>query len=379
MLVGQPLPDRKQQAGNDVHVAFAMGWHFGEFPIPGAREGVAVGLLPVRLRQRVETDGRALHRPQQAHAALDRAVVEHQAGCRHLHRGAARLRIDEQAGAGFLGALQGFIEREGLVAVTAADGEHLALRAAAGMGVERATIGDDKAFGSDGLDAAVIGARCDGSLDLAPQQVLENGEQPVLQVDGEGQQAIEEGGDRRQLFAQAAVAVGEAETRCGFERLQRTALEPAGVKQQIELTQRRARVRGFEIVIGTEQALAAGLTLALGDSAQRIEPPGDGGEEALFGLHVGGDRSEQWRLRLVRPIRAAKPLNGGIGLPTRLEQIMDAQALVSSRQLGVIAAPGAAGVGKYQNPFLVVHERGGFRKIGRSRAIFHDQPIAVLP
>ena len=93
----------------------------------------------------------------------------------------------------------------------------------------------------------------------------------------------------------------------------------------------------FEIVLGAEQALPAGLALALGDGAQRVETPRDGREKALLGLHVGGDGPEQRRLRLVGAVGAAQSLDGGVGLPSGLQQIMHAQAPVLRRQLGVIA------------------------------------------
>ena len=124
------------------------------------------------------------------------------------------------------------------------------------------------------------------------------------------------------------------------------ALDLAADQQHVELAQRIARVVAFEIVLGAEQALPAGLALALGDGAQRVETPRDRREKALLGLHVGGDGPEQRRLRLVGAVGAAESLDGGVGLPAGLEQIVDAQAPVLRRELGVIAAPGAAGVGE---------------------------------
>src|SRR3546814_15812554 len=87
------------------------------------------------------------------------------------------------------------------------------------MDVDGAAVGDAQRFGGERLDAEIVGAGGDGALDLRPQQFLEHAEQDVLQVDGERQQTVEEGGDRRQLLAQAAVAVGERseERRVGTE------------------------------------------------------------------------------------------------------------------------------------------------------------------
>ena len=96
--------------------------------------------------------------------------------------------------------------------------------------------------------------------------------------------------------------------------LQRAALDLAGVEQLVELAQRGAGVGAFEIVVGAEQALAAGLALALGDGAERVEAARDRRQEALLALDVGGDRPEQRRLLLVGAVGAPEALDGGVGL-----------------------------------------------------------------
>ncbi len=108
-----------------------------------------------------------------------------------------------------------------------------------------------------------------------------------------------------------------------------------------------------------------------------VEPPGDGAEEALFRFDVGRDRPKQRRLLLVGAIGAAEPLYCGIGFPAGLQQIMHAQPLIPGRQIGVIAAAGAAGVGKHQDALFVVHECRGLGEIGASRAVLDDQPVAA--
>ncbi len=129
------------------------------------------------------------------------------------------------------------------------------------------------------------------ALDTGGQELLERREQDVLQVDGQRQQPIEEGSDRRQLVLDAG-AVGELEAGCILERGQRAPFDLTHDQQDIELAQRVAGVVALQIVFGLEQALAAGLALPLGDGAQRVEPAGDGREEALLGLHVRRDRPE---------------------------------------------------------------------------------------
>src|SRR6266851_4983773 len=98
-------------------------------------------------------------------------------------------------------------EGEWPVAIAAGDGEDLRLGAALRMDVERPAIRDDEALGGHRLDAEIIGARSDGALDLGPEQILEHTEQRVLQIDGQREEPIEKGGDRRQVLAQAAVAI----------------------------------------------------------------------------------------------------------------------------------------------------------------------------
>src|SRR5262249_27961188 len=144
--------------------------------------------------------------------------------------------------------------------------------------------------------------------DPSPQQAVEHAKQRVLQVDAEREQPIEKGGDRRQVLAQAPVAIGQPQTGRVLERVERAALDFACEEQEIELAQGGARIDRFEIVVGAEQALAAGLTLALSNGAERVEPARDGGEKTLLGFHVGCDRPEQRLLGLVGAVRATEAL-----------------------------------------------------------------------
>src|SRR5207248_7520221 len=92
-----------------------------------------------------------------------------------------------------------------------------------------------------------------------------------------------------------------------------------------------------------EQSLATGLALAPGNGAERVEPASDRAEEALLGFDIGGDRAEQRRLRLVGPVAAPQTLNRGVRLPADLQQIVHAKPMVLGREIGVVAAAGAAG------------------------------------
>ena len=47
-------------------------------------------------------------------------------------------------------------------------------------------------------------------------------------------------------------------------------------------------------------------------------------------------------------------------------------------EIGVIAAPGAAGVGEDQDALVVIHEGGGLGKIRRSRADLDAEAVTAL-
>ena len=175
-----------------------------------------------------------------------------------------------------------------------------------------------------------------------------------------------------------AVLVGEIEPGAVLKIRQRTAVDLPGVQQLIELAQGRLGVGTFEIVVGAEKALTAGLALAAGDRTQSVEAPRDRREEALLALDVGRDRPEHRRLLLIGAVRAPQSLDGSIGAPAGFEQVMDALPLVLAGEVGVIAAPGAAGVGEDQNALVVVHEGGGLGKIRGSGTGLDAQAIVAL-
>ncbi len=65
------------------------------------------------------------------------------------------------------------------------------------MGVDHLPVGDDEAFRLQRFQSHVIGAGCNRPVDPRLQELFEGREQDALQFDGQRQQAIEEGGDRR--------------------------------------------------------------------------------------------------------------------------------------------------------------------------------------
>src|SRR5438105_2684683 len=138
-------------------------------------------------------------------------------------------------------------EGEWPIAISASDREYARLGATVRMNVQRPAIRDGEALGRHRLDAEVIGAGCDGALDPGAQQILKHAEQGVLQIDGEREEAIEEGRDRRQVLAQATVAVDQLQSGRLLERLERAGFDLAAKEQDVELAQRGAAIDGFEI------------------------------------------------------------------------------------------------------------------------------------
>jgi hypothetical protein len=57
---------------------------------------------------------------------------------------------------------------------------------------------------------------------------------------------------------------------------------------------------------------------------------------------------------------------------------VDALALVAAGEIGVIAAPGAAGVGEDQDALVVIHEGGGLGKIRGSGTGLDAETVAAF-
>ena len=120
--------------------------------------------------------------------------------------------------------------------------------------------------------------------------------------------------------------------------------------------------------------MPSGLPLPARDRAEAVEPPRNGREKALLAFHIGGDGTEERRLRLIGAVRAPEPLNGGVGLPAGLQQIMHALSLVPRRQIGVIASPGSASVRENEDALFVVHEALRLGEVGGAGPVLGGKP-----
>ena len=295
------------------------------------------------LRHHVGGKGRTLHRAHQTHAPFDFAIVGHHAARGNLNRRAPRLAVDEEKRFGRPREFERLLERQGLGSIALAKSQQFRPRGGDGMGEDRPAVRDDEAVGLQGLEAEIVSPRRNGPVDARGEQLLEGGEENVLQFNRQREQPIEKRRDRRQLVLEPT-GVGEFEAGGVLEGAERAILDFPGVEQAIKLAQGVVGIEAFEIVLGTKEPLPSGLALSPGDRAQRIEPPRDGGEKALLGLHIGRDGTEQRRLRLVGAVGAPQTLDRGVGLPARLEEVVDTQATIPRPEVGVIGAAGAAGV-----------------------------------
>ena len=343
---------------------------------PGGGKAFAVGFEPMAFRHHLQGNAVLLHRADQPDTAFNLTVVEHEARRRNLHRGPVGALVDQQDGTMIGKTAEGIIQGHRTIALALGNREKPGFGAGRRMNINRPPVGDDKALGAQRFQPDVIGAGCDRALDASVQQPLEGREENILQLDRERQQPVEEGRDRRKLILDA-VRINELQSRRVFEHLERAALDLATRKKHVELAQRITAVLAFEIVLGPEHALPAGLALTARDGAQRVEPASDRGKETLLGLNVGRDRPEQRRLRLVGPVGAAEALDGRIRLPTRLEQIVNPQAAILCRQLGMVAPARAARVGEHEDTLDVIHERRGLGEVGRTGTGFDQQTSAL--
>ncbi|MBB4423846.1 hypothetical protein GGD66_002390 [Bradyrhizobium sp. CIR48] len=120
-----------------------------------------------------------LHRPYQADAPLDLAVVEHDARRRHLH-GPSRALIDQQNSSAIGKSRESVIQIYKMVALALDDRDQPGLGACARMDMDRSPVSDDKALGAKRFQPDVVGAGCNRALDPSGQELLEGGEEDIL-------------------------------------------------------------------------------------------------------------------------------------------------------------------------------------------------------
>ena len=75
-------------------------------------------------------------------------------------------------------------------------------------------------------------------------------------------------------------------------------------------------------------------------------------------------------------VGASQSLDRLIGAPAGFQQIVDAPRGIGAAEIGMIAAPGAAGLAEHEDAFLAGHEGGGLFEIGGSRPAAQRQALA---
>ena len=228
--------------------AFRELRHFRKLRLPDCTESLAIRLEPTAFRHCLQRNAVAFHRPDQSNALLDLAVVEHQARRRHLYGRPTGTVVKQQDSTAVREMTKRVVEGHWPIAFALGNGKQPCLSAGRGMGVDRAPVSDDEAFGPEGFQTNVMYPGRDGAFDPSGQQLLEGGEQRVLQVDGQRQQAVEESGDRRQIILDA-VGVGELQSGRFLERLKGATVDLAPGQKHVELTQRIAAVSALEVIL----------------------------------------------------------------------------------------------------------------------------------
>ena len=157
-LVRQPLPDRQQQAGDDVDRAVGELRDLGDLRLPGRGEGLAIDFLPMAL----------VHHPQRSmccsigrirrtrRSISPSSSIRLGAGTCTAARPERPLTSSAARGSERWSSASSSVD--GRLRPALGDGEQPGFGAGAGMGVDRLAIGDDEALGPQRLQADVIDA-----------------------------------------------------------------------------------------------------------------------------------------------------------------------------------------------------------------------------
>ena len=94
-------------------------------------------------------------------------------------------------------------------------------------------------------------------------------------------------------------------------------------------------------------------------------------------MHIGGADPEEGRADLGRAMRAAESLDGRIGAPAGLQQVVPPPLLVLRRLGRMIGPARPARIGKDQDILFAVHKGLGLRRIAAGGALF-DEEMTIL-
>ena len=148
-----------------------------------------------------------------------------------------------------------------------------------------------------------------------------------------------------------------------------------------ELYQRVFGLGAFAVVAGREEPLVGGRARPLGQRPELRQAAADRRDEALLAVEVGGRELDDRRRGLVGAVRPPEALHRLCRLPPGLHQVVNPPAaLRGGGVVGVVARPGAAGIGEDQNRLPAVLEGVDLVLVGGSRAallLAADFPVLV--
>ena len=170
--------------------------------------------------------------------------------------------VDQQNRARIGELIERLIERHRPIALALGDGEQPRLGAGAGMGVDRLPVGDDEALGRQRLQPGIVGAGRDRALDPRRRATARTASKSTFcrsMVSASRRLRKVVIGGSSSLMPLASISFSPV---ASSKRLSEQPSTLPRDEQEIELAQRIAGIVAFEIVLGAEQALPAGLALA---------------------------------------------------------------------------------------------------------------------
>lgn len=221
MIVGQAIPDRQEQARDQIERAGAgLVPHLLYLGLPQRRKFLLAGLFPHRFEQQVLPHPLGTGRPNQLVAANDLAIVVGERIGAAPDRGPAGLPIDDWARV-IAQDPQRAIERERLIALLRFEAQDLGFCAACLIAPDHGAIKDRDAFGIDALDTKIERARFARRLDPGLDQTEIFIEDRILQRDAQCENTIEPALNGRQLLLQPTAFALQLKSGEGLEFIER--------------------------------------------------------------------------------------------------------------------------------------------------------------
>ena len=334
--------------------------------MPQVPERRFVDRLPAALCKLVGGQVTARKRPDQFVTSNPCAIVGKQAARGNEQRDAARARVAQRALPKTIGPIQLVepIQRQWLQCTRHFQFEQMRGRRRNGIGAQQSVRQHLKALDRDGLKAKIQRPGLPRSIDPRFDEAEEFVEDGILQRDRQREDAVEPALDRRKIIDHPAFGTFDAQAGQILELHEADRFKLASEEQPEPSVEGVFGVAALQIIGRIKEILPAGLPLAARQRAKAVEAAGNRRDEAALAANIRRHRSKQWGRGLVGTIGPPEPLDGSVSPPAWFEQEVNAPRLVSGGQIGVIAAPSAAGIGEDQDALVAVHEGMRFGDIG---------------